>query len=135
MSTTIHENRNSGGVLLSRSEFDFLCILAAHGTAGLALALARSRLCGDTLADPDVEVAVVVEDHADGGRVGVGGWVGDGGGMGEGEDREEGQEEEGDGIHIDEACWVGEKLGAWVWPGCLQRLGRMKMFEKRGIAR
>ena len=123
MSTTIHQNRNSGGVLLSRSELDFLCIFAAHGAASLALALARSRLCGDTLADPDVEVAVVVEDHADGGRVGVSGGVGDGGGMSEGEDREEGQEEKGDGVHVDEACWVGEKLGVCVWPGRCRNWG------------
>ena len=62
MSTAVLKDRHRRDELLTGADLDFLCVLAAHGTAVLTLAHARSRLCGDTLADPDIEAAVVVEN-------------------------------------------------------------------------
>ena len=97
MSTAILKNRHRRDELLARADLDFLCVLAAHRTAVLAFAHARSGFCGDALADPDIEAAVVVENQVDG-RSAVG-EVGDDGRVGEGEDRDEGQEEKGEDVH------------------------------------
>ena len=112
MSTAILKNRHRRDELLARADLDFLCILAAHRTAVLALAHARSGFCGHALADPDIEAAVVVEDQVDG-RSAVG-EVGDDGRVGDGEDRVDSQEEEGEDVHDGELLGVDEKLYEFV---------------------
>ena len=108
MSTAILKDRHRRDELLARADFDFLCVLAAHRTAVLALAHARPGFCGDALADPDIEAAVVVEDQVDG-RSGVG-EVGNDSRVGEGENRDEGQEKNGEDVHDGELLGVDEKL-------------------------
>jgi hypothetical protein len=99
MSTRILNNRHRRDILVPLTDLDLGRILAAPIPAVLTLSLARTRFCGDALADIDVEGTVVVEDHADGGGVAGGSDVGDGSGVGEGEEGEEGQQEDGEGVH------------------------------------
>jgi len=120
VSTAILKNRHRRDELLTRADLDFLCVLAAHRTAVLAFAHARSGFCGDALADPDIEAAVVVEDQVDG-RSAVG-EVGDDGCVGEGKNRDEGQEKNGEDVHDGELLGVDEKLcgcvlldAGWGW--------------------
>jgi hypothetical protein len=90
MSTSVLNNRHRRDILGPPTDLDLGSILAAPIAAVLTLSLARTWFCGDALADVDVEGAVVVEDHADGGGVARGSVVGDGSGVDEGEDGEEG---------------------------------------------
>ena len=112
MSTAILKDRHRRDELLARADLDFLCVFAAHQTAVLAFAHARSGLCGDTLTDPDIEATVVVEDQVDG-RSAVG-EVGNDGRVGEGKNRDERQEKNGEDVHDGELLGVDEKLYEFV---------------------